>query len=328
MKREIIPSRFLAAPMAGITDAPFRKILRLYFDGIVFTEMASVMALKYNYQKESSILRFDELERPIGIQLFGKDPEAFYLASKKIRELEPDLLDINMGCPARKVISSGSGSALLNDPSLAAEIISGSADGFEGPLSVKIRLLDDENMDKTLDFIEKIINKRISFITVHLRTPKEKFNKPVKYEKYREIINYDRTRVVINGGIDSRSKIDLLSGLGAKYFMIGNPMLGKPQIFQHLKGFENPVFNPLILEDLMKRTGINIDNFKDSLVPYLHLLLINSEKPETGIKEFRKHFCWYTKGMKNSKEYRSAVFRSTDAEKIKKLVLEVCSSAG
>lgn len=326
-----INNRFLAAPMAGITDSPFRKILRLFFNGLVFTEMVSVMALKYNFEREMKILKFDDIERPLGIQIFGKSPEEFFNAASIIRRLKPDVLDINMGCPARKVVSSGSGSALLRDRVLAKEIISSSLEGFKGPVSLKMRILDSSDIEKTLAFIDYAVPEGINFVTLHLRTPGDKFSKPVNYDICRDIFLCRKPTIVINGGIDSREKADLLFGLGAGYLMIGHAMLGKPQVFQYLEGrytirADDQILRKLI--DYIDEKDLNQETFNTAMVPYLHLLLMLKEKPLTGIREFRKHFCWYTKGIARSKEYRNAVFRSTDHEYVKNLVMELCKNEG
>lgn len=322
MKRFFKPGRFLSAPMAGITDRSFRKVLRLFFDGLVFTEMVSVMALKYNFDKEKRLLLFDDMERPIGVQIFGKDPEAFFNASQKIRNFMPDVLDINMGCPARKVVSSGSGSALLKDRQLSKEIVDSVTDGFEGPVSIKIRLLDEFDIDKTLEFIDFVKNDSVSFVTVHLRTPADKFNKVINYALYKDLYDYRGIKIVINGGIDSQESADRIFNMGAGSLMIGHGMLGRPHIFQILNGLDKISIDKNILSSLLKYLDRSISAYFDnmdldvSFIPLLHFALMKAEKGSIGIKEFRKHFCWYSKGIKNARELRTEIFKTFNAETI------------
>lgn len=312
---QALPTRFSAAPMAGITDQAFRLVLRLVFKGLIFSEMVSATGVYYNPQRQERYIRFSSLERPIALQLFGKTPGHFYHAARRLNSPAPDVLDINMGCPARKVRTSGSGSALLANSALARDIVAAAVAGFDGPVSVKIRILDAENTDKTLRFIDNLADLGVSFVTVHLRTATQLFHGTPDYAAFAPMFAYNRLPLVINGGISSMEQVRGLQALGARWFMLGHAMLGRPWVFQRLTTQEPAASvyaeNWRLLVDMypfLAEEGPRVAS-----IPAIHLRLLAHIKGAHMVKEFRKHFNWYCRGTEGARDLRNRVNHIEDA---------------
>lgn len=302
--------------MAGYTDSAFRTLCREFGADVVITELISADAIfhqarnwfkdekgEWQSKKEKdetlAMLKFVEEERPIVIQLFGKYPEKFAFASDWItKNLKPDGIDINMGCPARKVVGSDHGAALIKYPKLAAEIVKAVKDNTDLPVSVKTRLGWD-NPDQILEFAPVLREAGIDAIIIHGRTYKQGFAGEADWSNIFKVKEMLPDLIVIgNGGIKSISNIQysrfniLLDG-----FAIGQATFGKPWIFS--------------------QENIEIDELKKVILR--HAQLVFAAKGDFGLVEFRKHLLMYLKGQPNAKELRTkavAISSISDVEMI------------
>ena len=310
--------------MAGYTDSAFRQLCKKFGADVVITELISADAIFHkskNWFRDSDgewkskkgedetlqLLKFAASERPIVIQLFGKYPEKYGFAAKWITEnLKPDGIDINMGCPARKVVNSGHGAALLKNPELAVEIIQAVKANTDLPVSVKTRLGWDDD-DQILEFAPKLVAAGIDAILIHGRTYKDGFKNTARWEnifKVKEMFG-DKLTVIGNGDIHSSSKSEIRISksetnskfkiLNSKFeldgFAIGRAAFGKPWIF----------------------SKDNIDKEELKRVILEHAKLTFETRGEYGLVEFRKHLLCYLKNFAGAKELR------TEAVKIKEI---------
>lgn len=298
------------APMAGITDSAFRQICRSCGADVVYSEMASATALYFKPQKTLELVRFKKTERPYVVQLFGKDPAHFAKAAKIItKKIKPDGLDINFGCPAKKVFAHGSGCALMPQKKLAREIISEVCDNTDLPVSIKIRAgLKEMN---ALKFIENTKDLSYCAIMIHGRTYEGSFSGPVDFGICEEVKKIVPDKIVLgNGGIltpeDAKNileKYSLLDGLG-----IARGAWGKPFIFDQIKN----------LVKYGKYTGYDFKKIKKIMIR--HAELIWKDKGKLGMFEIRKHLAWYVRGFPGAVELRRKLVMANSVAEIRKIL--------
>ncbi len=304
------------APMAGITDSAFRQICKLSGADVVYSEMASVSALFFKPQKTLELVKFDKKENPYVVQLFGNNPEHFSVATQIItQKIKPAGIDINFGCPARKVFKHGSGCALMLQKELAREIIKNVLAHTNLPVSLKIRAgLKDTD---ALEFIQNIQDLPYSALMVHGRTYEEKFSGPVNFQLIEKIKQVIPNKIILaNGGINSpedASKIlkiyPLIDGLG-----IARGALGKPYLFQQIKDFlSTGVYEKYDFEKIKK-------------IIFQHAEIIKTTKSTSGILEIRKHLVWYLKGFAGASQLRKKLVRAESLKEIKTILKEGLST--
>lgn len=302
-----LENNVILAPMAGITDLSYRKICKKYGNpGLVCTEMVSSKGLYYNDRKTERLLNMNGEERPVSAQIFGNDPIIMAEAAKKI-EKQTDIIDINMGCPAPKVVKNNEGSKLLLDGELVYKIVSEVRKTIEKPLTVKIRTgWDKEHI--VAPEIAKIIEKAgADLITVHGRTREDFYSGQVDLETIKKVKESVKIPVIGNGDIrtpeDARK---MFESTGVDGIMIGRGILGEPW---KLKG---------IIDGLEKSTNTIEITPKEKLeVIKEHYRLALEEKGDyVGIREMRKHICWYLKNLKNSTQIRQMINTEEDKEKV------------
>ncbi len=296
------------APMAGYTDSAFRRICKEHGTDVTYSEMASASALFFNPEKTLELLKFEKTERPYVVQLFGKSPQHFAKAARIVsKEIKPDGIDINFGCPVKKIFREGSGCALMLKPDLAREIIKSVCENTKLPVSMKIRA----GIKKTnaLKFIEAVKDLPFAAVMVHGRTYEGGFSGKVDFgmaEKIKKIV--PGKIVLANGGINSPQeakdilqKYVLLDGIG-----MGRGSLGKPFVFEQIK-------------EILK-TG----KFKDFKLQEVKEILLRHAKSASrekgGIREARKHFVWYFKGFPGASEIRKKLVLATSFDEIKEIV--------
>lgn len=301
------------APMAGITDSAFRQMCRKYGADVVYGEMASISALFFKPQKTLDLVRFKKNERPYVVQLFGKDPDHFAKAAKIITEkIKPDGIDINFGCPAKKVFGHGSGCALMPQKELARKIISSVLENTDLPVSIKIR--SGVKNSSAIEFIENIKDLPFQAVMVHGRTYEEGFAGPADFEIAEKIKKIIPDKIVLaNGGIytpqdakDILNRYPLLDGFG-----IARGTLGKPFIFQEIK------------ELLEKNKYKELDFSKIKKIILEHAKLIYKDKKETGMFEIRKHLAWYVKGFPGASEIRKKLVQVKSVKEIEKILKSI-----
>lgn len=281
--------RYGLAPMAGYTDSSFRAICRGFGATFTITEMVSAKAIRFKDKKTPLLMRFAEEERPIGIQLFGSEPDDFrYAASFAEENFHPDFIDINMGCPAPKITGGGAGSKLMEDPSLASEIVRATVETVSLPVTVKMRA--GYHTINAPEFAQYLEQAGVSAVFVHARTRDQMYHPPIFPEVIKDVKDKVSVPVYGNGDILTREDADRMQDLtGCDGVLIGRGALGNPFLFSALTSEESPVS----LED---RIAVLLRHARASV----------EEKGEyVGIREMRKHAPYYFKGVNNAAAIRN-----------------------
>ena len=291
-----LDNNLILAPMAGVTNLPFRIICEKFEPGMVCTEMVSSKAIFYNDQKTRRLLNTEGEKRPISFQIFGSDEETMGYTAKYMSKIA-DIIDINMGCPAPKVVKNGDGSKLLLDLEKAKRIMKVVVENSSVPVTVKIRKgWDKENIVAVQ--VAKIAEEvGISAITIHGRTRSEFYTGKADWDLIKEVKDSVKIPVIGNGDIvDEETAYQMFEKTGVDGIMIGRGSFGNPWIFRNIKHF-------LITgEKLPSPTNSERLNIIKE-----HIDLAVEEKGEIAIKELRKHIAWYTKNLKNSSEFRNSI---------------------
>ena len=288
------------APMAGVTDSPFRRICKHYGAPLVWSEFVSVRGLHHNWAKSSALLEYTQEEYPVVMQIFGDEPEYMADAAEKIEQaFSPAGIDINCGCPAKKVMKTGAGVALMEHPKLVSEIINAISERISVPLSLKTRAgIRDTDV---YEFAMQLPLDKLSGLTIHGRTYEEKFTGDINLELLRRVKEQAPCRVVANGGIatlDDMHRIREATGIDG--FMVGAAALGRPWIFRELTNNTPHEPSPMELKETILLHATYMSEFYGE---------------ERGILNFRKHLLWYLKGFPGAKELRKrlASIRTVDA---------------
>lgn len=282
-----LSSNILLAPMAGVSDLGFRYLARKYGAGLTYTEMISVKALCFGNRRTFDLLALAENESPSAIQLFGSDPEAFYNACRLSELQKFDIIDINMGCPVRKVVSRGEGSALMKTPTLAAEIVKACLEGSNKPVTVKHRSgYEQETAPEFASLMEKA---GVSAITVHGRTREQMYTGAADWEVIKRVKQAVRVPVFGNGDIKTASDVkEMIQQTGCDGVMLARGAIGNPSIFAEITGKQ-----------------VDIDIFSDIMT---HINLLKSTTHEEAIVGLMKcHLMGYVKGKVGARDIRFSV---------------------
>ena len=301
------------APMAGVADRAFRHMCKKYgADGVV-TEMISSKATVFEDKKTKELARIDDFERPCALQLFGSEPETMARAASLCMEFSPDIIDINMGCPVHKVVSSGDGSALMKNPALAYEIMKAVVDavGEKIPVTVKIRRGFDKDHINAVEIALLAQKAGVDAVFVHARTREQMYAPPCEYSTIKDVKEAVSIPVIGNGDIYcAQDAARMISETGCDGVMIGRGALGNPYLFAQVKHY------------LKTGETLAFQSAKDKLEDIKeHMSMLVADKGEAvAAAECRKHLAWYIKGVRGAAALRDEINRTEDVEKTIRLI--------
>jgi len=307
-----IKNRIVLAPMAGVCNNAFRKIIKEMGIGLMYAEMVSDKALVYNSKKTENMLYMEECERPIAQQIFGSDKETFVIAAKKVyEEMKPDIIDINMGCPVPKVaVRAQAGSALLKDPEKVREIVRAVVEAVPIPVTVKIRSGWDFNSINAVEVAKICEESGASAITIHGRTRSQGYSGKVDYDIIRQVKEAVSIPVIGNGDVVDIDSAKKMFDTGVDAIMIGRGCLGNPWLIRDLVDYFENGNEPSEI------------GYKEKIEMCFHhleyLLKIKCEK--VAVLEMRSHVAWYVKGLPGSVDIKKACFSANTADDLRNIL--------
>lgn len=298
-----IPHRLVMAPMCGITHKAFRKVIKSYGGGLVMTQMVSAKAITMGDAKSRKLLEFDESERPVGFQVFGNNADTLAEAAGMMQEMGPDLLDLNMGCPAKKIVNDGGGSALLRDPLLAGEIFTKMRKVLKIPFTVKMRSGWDKEHEEAISIAKVAEDSGVDAIALHARTRAQGYSGKANWDLIRDFKKELKIPVIGNGDVETIEDASrMLKETGCDAVMVGRAAVSEPWFFKsYLEQKEHIPANSEI-RDLI------LDQYEE---------FFRFFGQASGIKQMRKHLCAYTKGVRDGSVFRNKIISMEEWEPLR-----------
>ncbi len=304
---------YILAPMAGVTDLPFRLLCKEQGAGLLCMEMVSAKAIQYNNKNTKALLEIHPEELPVSLQLFGSDPDVISEIAKRIEELPFSILDINMGCPVPKIVKNGEGSALMKNPKLVYEIVRKTASAIQKPVTVKIRKGFDDTCINAVEIAKIIEDAGGKAVAVHGRTREQYYSGKADWDIIRQVKEAVSIPVIGNGDVVSgESAIAIQKETGCDGVMIGRGAQGNPWIFSELLEYERTGKMPL---------RPSVEAIKKMMIRHAQLQM-QYKGEYLGIREMRKHVSWYTSGLPNSAKLRDEINRVESYEELEQLLEE------
>ena len=302
------------APMAGVTDSTYRMICREMGTGLVFTEMISAKGLYYKDENTKNLTKINPKENPVALQIFGSDPKIMAIITEKYINPREDIeiLDINMGCPAPKIVKNGDGSALLKNPSLVRKILREIVKVSTKPVSLKIRMGWDHNSINGIEIGKIAEEEGVSFLTIHARTRDMFYSGNADWDYIKKMKENIKIPIIGNGDIfEPIDAIKMMEYTGCDGVAIGRGAMGNPWIFSRIQNLLDGK------EDIVPSSNEKID----MAIKHLNLLC-NMKGENIGVREMRKHIAWYLKGMKNSNSIKNRINTIKEKNEIENVLLE------
>ncbi len=309
-----LDNNVILAPMAGVTDLPFRLLCKEQGVGLICMEMVSAKAIYYNNKNTEELMQIHPDEKPVSLQLFGSDPDIISEMAKRIEERPFAILDINMGCPVPKVVNNGEGSALMKNPKLVEEILAKLVKAINKPVTVKIRKGFNEENINAVEIARIAENCGVAAIAVHGRTREQYYSGKADWDIIRRVKEAVKIPVIGNGDVtDALNAKALQDSTGCDGIMVGRAAQGNPWIFREITTYlETGVIPPRPTPEEVKEVVIRHAN-----------LQLEFKGEYTGVREMRKHLSWYTTGYPNSARFRQMINSMESMEELVSSVEEI-----
>ncbi|MDB0440437.1 tRNA dihydrouridine synthase DusB [Clostridioides difficile] len=302
-----LKNKVFLSPMAGVTDLPFRLICKEQECGLLYTEMINGKALCYDDENTKKMLKIEKEEHPVAVQIFGSEPDFMGRAAEIMNEYPNEILDINMGCPAPKVVKNGDGSALMKNPKLAEKVLKAVVKNSNKPVTLKIRKGWDDNSVNAVEIAKMAEACGISALAIHGRTREQYYTGKADWDIIADIKKNLNIPVIGNGDVFTiEDSINMLDKTGCDAIMIGRGAQGNPWIFKRINHYMNT-------GEILPEPTLN----EKISTAIKHLKLAVEEHGEyVAVREMRKHIAWYLKGLRNSARLRDEINKIEDYQEV------------